>query len=298
MGRRTVAETIRDITRKHLEENNGLLLGQSISAVGWVNGTVPDCKGIVELPMADVAGAGIAVGAALVGRRPIFVLRFQNFFMLNGSPIINYAAITKSLHGKAAPIFVRSIATEYLGCVHSGVLHSLPMHFPGMLVCAPMTPGEYEQCWDVYIKGDDPIYVSEHKASFQNTEEIENIIRENADITLYAISSPRFFVKEAVEKLAVDGIICNVIHLFWLKPLNFTDAQITPLKQTKLGLVIDSGHEICGASRDLAYELTDRTGCMVKALGLEDSTKFLCHPHQNIAPDVTKIVDAVKSIVH
>ena len=99
MGTITVADTIRNISRQHLEENNGLLLGQSISAVGWVNNTVPDCAGIVELPMTDVAGAGIAVGTAMVGRRPIFVIRFQDFLVLNGSPLIFYAAKSKELHG-------------------------------------------------------------------------------------------------------------------------------------------------------------------------------------------------------
>ena len=84
MGQITVAKTIKEITRRHLQENNGLLLGQAVTAVGWVNGTVPDISGIVELPMTDVAGAGFAVGAAMVGRRPIFILRFQDFLMLNG----------------------------------------------------------------------------------------------------------------------------------------------------------------------------------------------------------------------
>jgi acetoin:2,6-dichlorophenolindophenol oxidoreductase subunit beta len=59
MGK-TLAETIKEITRIHLEQNNGLILGQCLSAVGWVNNTVPDCKNIVELPMSDVAAAGIA----------------------------------------------------------------------------------------------------------------------------------------------------------------------------------------------------------------------------------------------
>ncbi len=66
MGPKTVADTIREITRTHLTQQNGLLLGQAVTAVGWVNHTVPDCTGIIELSMSDVAGAGIAVGAALV----------------------------------------------------------------------------------------------------------------------------------------------------------------------------------------------------------------------------------------
>lgn len=74
-----VAETIKEITREHLEQNNGLLFGQAIKAVGWVNDTVPDCKNIVEFPMSDVSNMGIACGAAIGGRRPIIVIRFQDF---------------------------------------------------------------------------------------------------------------------------------------------------------------------------------------------------------------------------
>ena len=77
---RTVAETIKEATRQHLESRNGLLFGECVSAVGWIGGTVPEMteeEGIVELSMADVAGAGIAVGAALANRRPIYVIRYQ-----------------------------------------------------------------------------------------------------------------------------------------------------------------------------------------------------------------------------
>ena len=52
---KTVAETIKEITRRHLEENHSLLFGQAITAVGWVNNTVPNCRNIVELPMSDVS---------------------------------------------------------------------------------------------------------------------------------------------------------------------------------------------------------------------------------------------------
>ena len=65
---RTVADTIKAITRNHLENHNGLLFGQAITAVGWVNNTVPDCRGIVEFPMSDVSNMGIACGAADDGR--------------------------------------------------------------------------------------------------------------------------------------------------------------------------------------------------------------------------------------
>ena len=297
MEQKTVAETIKEITRKHLEENNGILLGECISAVGWVNNTVPDVKGIIELPMTDVAGAGIAVGAAMVGRRPIFIIRFQDFLSLNSSPLINYAAKSKELHGRGTPIFVRALASEGLGPVHSGILHSVFMHFPGFQVVSPMTPGEYEQAWQVFMENDDPMIDSEHRESFQNTEEMEDVINDRADITLYAISSPRFAVRKAAEMLHKEGITCNIVHIFWLKPFDVTERYLEPLRRSKLGLVIDASFEICGASRSIAYELGNASGYPVKALGLMNKTKCLCPPYQNIAPDAGIIYNAVKSII-
>ena len=290
MAEINVAETIKKITRNHLVHNNGMVLGQALSAVGWVNNTVPDCENIYELPMTDVAGAGIAVGAALVGRRPIFVIRFQDFLILNGSPLIFYAAKSKELHGKSAPIFVRAIATEGAGPVHSGVLHSIFMHFPGFRVAAPMTPKEYEEIWEDFMAHDDPMIVSEHRLSYSNTQEMKDVIRENADITLYAISSTRFEVSKAAEMLENNGIKCNIVHIVWLKPFVINFRLTDPLLQSKKGIVIDSGYEKAGASQSIAYELNQATGCSVKSLGLYDCTKCLCSPFQNKARTQTGYV--------
>jgi pyruvate dehydrogenase E1 component beta subunit len=297
MGKVTVADTIREISRRYLEEQNGLLMGQSISAVGWVNNTVPDCRGIVELPMTDVAGAGIAVGAAMVGRRPIFVIRFQDFLILNGSQLIFYAAKAKELHGRGVPVFVRAIAAEGVGPVHSGVLHSIFMHFPGFRVCSPMTPKEYKEVWADFMAHDAPMIVSEHRASFANTEELHDIILDNADITLYPISAARFEAVKAADILSIEGIRCNVVHILWLKPFVSDERLIGPLQDSRRGLVIDVGHEIAGASQAIAYELTQATGIPVKAHGLYDATKCLCSPLQNRYPNAQGIADVAKKMI-
>lgn len=293
----TVADTIREITRNHLVENNGLLLGQAITAVGWVNNTVPDCAGIVELPMTDVAGAGIAVGAAMVGRRPIFVIRFQDFLVLNGSQLIFYAAKAKELHGKSAPIFVRAIGAEGIGPVHSGVVHSIFMHFPGFRVCSPMTPKEYEEVWKVFMENDDPMIVSEHRVSYSNNQEMDDVLVEDADITLYAIASTRFEVGKAAQMLEAEGVKCNIVHLLWLKPFEVTNRLTDPLDHSRLGLVIDSSYEIAGASQSIAYELNQATHRNVKALGLYDKTKCLCPPLQNKAPDANRIYETAREML-
>ncbi|MCX6811963.1 MAG: hypothetical protein NT039_04730 [Candidatus Berkelbacteria bacterium] len=297
MGK-TVGETIREITRHHLCEQNGLVLGQALTAVGWVNHTVPDCQGVIELSMADVAGSGIAVGAALAGRRPIFILRFQDFIFLNGSMIVNYAAKTKEFFGKGTPIFLRLIAMEGkgFGPVHSGKLHSILMHFPGLRVCSPMTPKEYTECWKIFMEHDDPMIVSEHRCSFNNTEEMPDSIKNDADVTLYAVSAARFNVARAAEILAQNGLSCNVIHIMWLKPFLLTERLVGPLVKSKVGIVVDSGFETAGASQSIAYELMFKTGIPVRALGLYDKSSGVTSETENLTPDGQRIADVAREL--
>ncbi len=297
MEQLTLAQTIQEITRDHLENHNGLLFGQCVTAVGWVNGSVPDCRNIVELPMTDVAGAGFAVGAALAGRRPIFVLRFQDFFTLNCNQIIHYAAISKELHHQGVPVFVRCIGTDAAGPVHSIMLHNIPMYFPGLKVYAPMTPGEYRETWNDFMNDDIPMFVSEHRSAYQMKEELHDHIEDNADIVLYGISDARTQMLLAAEKLREEGLKVSTVHIMKLKPLDvgrLTDA----INKAKAGIVIDNGFPICGAARDIAYQLMVKApGKKVYALSSEDHVKCFNPAQQNRTPDSVKIIGAVRKVL-
>jgi pyruvate/2-oxoglutarate/acetoin dehydrogenase E1 component len=294
----TLAETIREITRKHLN-NGGLLLGQAISAVGWVNQTVPDCQNIVELPMADVAGSGIAVGTAIAGRRPIFILRFQDFIYLASSPIFNYAAKSKEFTGKGTPIFIRALAGENhgLGIVHSGCLHSLAMHTPGLRVYAPMTPNEYREAWRAFMACDEPFYVSEHRNGFQQIDEMPDIIVSEPDITVFAISAARYSVLEAVEMLKDEDIRCNVVHIWQLKPLDMTARLWDSLYSSGMGLVVDSDFEMCGASEHIACELMKVIDAPVRALGRSDNSLGIGQHLKYGTPQAVRIAGSIRNMV-
>jgi len=298
MGQNT-AETIMEITRKHLVEGDGLLIGQCVTAVGWIGGTVPDCKGIVEIPMTDVAGPAFAVGCALMGRRPIFVVRYQGFMWYNASSLVNYAAKSKQVWGRPVPVFIRSIGMEGNGIGHtaSSCIHSIFMHSPGLPVVAPMTPREYRSVWNYFMQHDDPIYVSEHRRSFQITEEMADVVGENANITIFAISASRLNMLEALEMLQRHGIECDIFHVLWLKPFQYTEAMISSLKKTGVGLVLDSDFEITGASRSIAYELMHASGTPVHALGLNDRVCGVAPHLENITPSSDKIVSSILRIL-
>lgn len=288
---RNLAETIREITRRHLEEHHGVLFGQAITAVGWVNNTVPHCRGIVEFPMADVGNMGIACGAAIAGVRPIVVIRFQDFMWLNSSPLVNYAAKSKDILGTPTPIFVRALSQENAGCTHSAVLHSVFMHMPGFRVCSPMTPREYEEIWDEFMAHDDPLYCSEHRRSFSNSEEFVNT-HHRADVTLIGVSAARFHLQEASAILEQEGITSNVGHVVWLKPLG-VESAVKALSHSRLGVVVDAGYETCGAAQSIAYALMLRTGRPVRALALEDRSVGVSPDSGNPTPSAERIARTV-----
>lgn len=297
MERLSLKDTIKQITEKHLTENNGILLGECVSDPGGVAGTIPTHKNVIDIPMSETAGADFAVGCAIAGRRPIFVVRFQDFMLMNGSPFISFAAVCKPVNGISAPVFIRALSNDHFDATHSNVLHSMFMHFPGIRVCAPITPGEYREAWDTFMSDDTPMYVSEYRDTYGIKDEFEDDRDETADINLFAISVCRVHAMKAKELLAQQGIRANVIHVRWLKP--FDPAKYKEiLKKVPVGIVVDPSHEICGASEHLAYELmTENPGCRVVRLGIDDAVKTT-NPHfYNEVPQPEKIVAKVCEVL-
>jgi pyruvate/2-oxoglutarate/acetoin dehydrogenase E1 component len=209
---------------------------------------------------------------------------------------VNYAAKSKDIFGTATPIFVRSLGQEDAGCTHSGVLHSIFMHMPGFRICSPMTPHEYQATWDDFMAHDDPMYCSEHRSSFGNSEEFSTTCHP-ADVTLIGISAARFNLDQAAELLAREGLTCNIAHVMQLKPFQ-PGVVLEALAQSQMGLVVDAGFEICGASQSLAYELMWRTGRPVKALGLFDRSVGVSAESQNRTPNAERIAETVLRAWH
>lgn len=295
-----VAETIKQITHEHLTKNNGLALGQCLTAVGWVGGTVPDMheeNGLVELSMADVAGGGIAVGVALAGRRPIYIVRYQGFQWFNAAHIVNYAAKSKNMWGISCPIFVRSIAMDgAIGPVAGGSHHSIFTRMPGIFVYAPMTPNEWRAGWEFFMAHDDPMYVSEHRRSFPIDYETENSIHADAACTLFPISSTRLEAIKAAAMLAGEGIICNIVHLTWLKPFVVTRDMEQALGGSRHGGVVLDGDFENGAAKCIAFDLMKATGKSMSVLGLDERVAGFAPHLDNLPPTAEKICQYVKKI--
>lgn len=297
----TCGETIREITRKHLEENNGVVLCQALTAAGWVGNTVPelpDHPNLIELSIEDTSNGGIAVGYALAKRRPIYICRYQGFMWKNASFFTNYAAKAKEMWGYSVPVFIRAISMEGgIGPVASNSHHGMIIRMPGIKVYAPMTPAEYQAGWDYFMEHDGPFYCSEHRRNFKIDYEMPDIIHPQADITLFPISAARLEALEAVKQLEQAGIICNVFHLVWLKPFAGFEKALELLEKSSFGgIIIDTDYEN-GVSKCLAHDLMMQSSKKVSVLGLEERTAGFAPHLDNLPPSSEKIVETVKKIL-
>ena len=296
----TVRDTIKEITRHHLATNQGKCYGQCLTAVGWVGGTLPEMyedEGMVEFSMADVAGGAIATGIALAGGRPIYVVRYQGFQWYNLASVVNYAAKSKEIWNRPCPILVRSIAMEGgVGPVAGSSHHSMAQRMPGIKVIAPMTPGEYQYAYDSFMSDDDPYYISEHRKSYDNAEELENVIYPVADFTIFPISITRLEMKKLVQLAEQEGIKLNIIHQLWIKPFIIENSWKIALDNSKYGGLVTDDDYVEGTASSIANELSLATGKRVYTLGLEPRTAGFHPSVDNLPPSAEQILEKLKQI--
>lgn len=297
----TLKDCIKQTVHHHLTKENGIALGQCLTAVGWVGGTLPELyedNGMVELSMADVAGGAIAVGVALSGRRPMYVIRYQGFNWYNAPSIINYAAKSKELWGVPCPIFVRSIAMEGgIGPVAGSSHHALYYRMPGLKIYSPMTVEEYRKTYKQFMEEDEVYYVSEHRGSYNNTEELNDINFDEPDITLFPISITRFAAQEAAKELMKDGIKVAVQHIVQIKPFEPSTNHLTTLKNSKHGGIVLDDDYVDGIAKSLSFDLFHKTGAKMNVMGLPDKSAGFYPQVDALPPNKQQIINFVKGLI-
>ena len=293
--------TIKEIIRGHLKKKIGKVFGQCLTAVGWVGGTLPEMyekDGMVEVSMADVADGGFVVGAALMNSRPIYVIRYQGFNWYNAPMIVNYACKSQEIWNNPCPVLIRGIAMEGgIGPVAGSSHHSLFHRMPGNKIIAPMTPNEYQIAYDAFMKDDDVYYVSEHRRSYDNQNELDNVIENEADFTLFPISITRFDAEKARIILKDQGYKINIIHQLWIKPFIFKEEWKNALNGSKYGgMVLDDDYEE-GVASSIAHNMMIESNKKVYTLGLEHRTAGFHPDVDNLPPSPENIAKNVKSII-
>ncbi len=298
---KTLRETIKEIVRSHLKNKIGNVFGQCLTAVGWVGGTLPELyekDGMVELSMADVAGGGFVVGAALMNTRPIYVIRYQGFNWYNAPMILNYACKSKEIWNQRCPIFVRSIAMEGgIGPVAGSSHHSLYFRMPGIKIVSPMSPKEYKKIYNKFLSEDDVYYVSEHRGSYNNVSEFKNDINGKKELIIIAISITRFEAEIAKKNLEKQGYKIGIIHVVWIKPFKLKKNEINAIKKTKYGCLLLDDDYVDGIANSLGNKINLDTGKKVNTMGLKNKSAGFSKRSDNLPPNAKEIEKKIKKII-
>ena len=189
-----------------------------------------------------------------------------------------------------------------IGPVAGSSHHALYYRMPGTNIASPMTSGEYDEAYEWFMANDEVLYMSEHRGSYGNTEELPDILVDNARVVLFPISITRFAAVEAAEQLNEMGISTSVIHLPWIKPLKIrTEEWAERLGQARMAMVIDDDYED-GVARAIAHKLmlhpnamtpVTRESTPVYTLGLENRAAGFSKETDNLPPTAEKIVQEV-----
>ena len=248
--------------------------------------------------MADVANGGIVAGAGLSNRRPIYVIRYQGFNWFNAPIILNYACKSKEIWNMPCPIFIRGIGMEgSIGPVAGTSHHSLYHRMPGIKIISPMTPKEYLLAYNYFMKNNDVLYVSEHRGSYSNKDELSDFISKDLDIILFPISITRFEAQKAKIELEKKGFKIGIGNIVWIKPFEIKKEWENAVKSSKFGGIVLDDDYPQGVAANLAYEMMKKTGKKIDVLGLKNKSAGFSKATDNLPPSYLEIVEKVEEIV-
>jgi len=169
---------------------------------------------------------------------------------------------------------------------------------PGTKIISPMTPKEYQYSYDMFMKEDEVYYVSEHRRSYDNTEELGDVFHDEPDVVLFPISITRFDAEEARKELEKRGIKISIIHQLWIKPFLFTEIWKRQLNSSKFGgIVLDDDYEQ-GVASSIAHRMMLESDKKVYTMGLEHRTAGFHKDVDNLPPTPKKIIDKVLELVN
>jgi len=318
------AQAIQEAMAIAMEQDERVfLMGEDIGVYGGafqVTGDLVHRFGddrVMDTPISELGGAGVAVGAALTGMRPIFEFQFSDFAALAMEQIVNQAAKIRYMLGGAVsvPLVFRMPAGSGTGAAaqHSQSLEAWFAHVPGLKVVQPATPHDAKGLLLAAVADPDPVLIFEHKLLYKMKGEVpeghytvpigrSETRRRGTDITVVAGSIMVHKALEAAETLAAEGIDTEVIDLRSLRPYDLP-AIVESVKRTSRLLCVYEGVKTLGIGAEIAAavaesEAFDYLDAPILRLGGADSPlPYNPELEKAAVPQVVDIVAAVRRSV-
>lgn len=274
----TFAEAVREALAEEMRRDPRVfIIGEDVAEAGTpfkvLSGLVEEFgkDRVIDTPISEPGFAGIGVGAAMTGMRPIVDIMFGDFLTLAMDQIVNQAAKVHYMSGGKwrVPIVFRTTlgATRRSAAQHSQSLHAWVSHIPGLKVAVPSTPYDAKGLLKTAIRDDNPVVFFEDKLMFKMTgpvpaEEytipfgVADIKRQGKDITIVATSSMVQVALGAAKMLDEIGISAEVIDPRTTFPLD-KQTLIESAKKTSRAIVVDEGYERYGVTAEIASVIAD-----------------------------------------
>lgn len=276
---RTYAQAIAEANYQAMEMDDSVfVVGQGTRDRGYIFGSMERIfetfgpERVIEMPISENAVAGVCVGAALGGLRPILVLQRADFAFLALDQLVNHAAKFHFMFGGQTPVplVVRLIVGKGWGQgpQHSQSLHSMFAHFPGLRVVTPADPYSAKGLLLNSIFCNDPVIILEARPLYQTTQSIPEepyvvpfgrarVVVEGEDVTIVAVS---FMVPEAIaaaNQLNRAGVSSEVIDLVSVNPLDI-NTIVASVEKTGRLLILDTSWSFCGISAEISAQVNEQ----------------------------------------
>ena len=274
----STAEAIREAMAIALEEDERVvLMGEDIGVYGGAFQVTSDLvhrfgeERVMDTPISELGGAGVAIGAALTGLRPIFEFQFSDFATLAMEQIVNQAAKLRFMLGGNAsvPVVMRFPCGSGTGAAaqHSQSLEAWFGHVPGLKVVQPTTPHDAKGLLLAALDDPDPVMIFEHKLLYKMKGEVPEgrytvpigqaaVRREGADVTIVASGIMVHRALAAAEELAEDGVDAEIIDLRSIRPID-TATIIESVKKTGRLLCVYEGVKTLGLGAEISAMIAE-----------------------------------------
>jgi len=316
------AEALRDAFGELLANDERVfLVGEDIGRSGGVFNLFTGLQDefgpdrVMDSPISEAGIAGLGVGAAMAGMRPIVDIMFGDFMTLAMDQLVNQAA--KMYYMTGGQVSVPLVLHTTLGAgrssaaQHSQSLHAWLCHIPGLKVVLPSTPADAKGLMKTAVNDPNPVIFFDDKLMYQMKGEVPigdysipfgvaDIKRVGEDVTIVATSSMVQVALKAAEALAQENISVEVVDPRTLKPLD-TKTIVESVKKTSRAVVIDEGYRSYGITGEIASLIADEAfdylDAPVKRIGGEDVPIPLTPALEfNTIPDEKRLIEAVKSL--
>ncbi|WP_439123807.1 alpha-ketoacid dehydrogenase subunit beta [Marivita sp.] len=299
-----------------------ILMGEDIGVYGGAFGVTGDLvekygtDRVMDTPISELGGAGVAVGAAMTGLRPIFEFQFSDFATLGMEQIVNQAAKIRYMLGGAVsvPVVMRFPSGSGTGAAaqHSQSLEAWTAHVPGLKVVQPATPADAKGLLLAALEDPDPVMIYEHKILYKMKGHVPEgyyttpigkaaVMREGKDLTIVATSIMVHKALEAAETLAAEGIDAEVIDLRTIRPMD-RDTVLASVRKTGRLVCVYEAVKTLGVGAEVsamvaesdAFDYLDAP--IIRLGGAECPIPYNPDLEKAVVPQVPDILEAARNL--